>query len=257
MRWIAACATALVLAGCESPQRAQPDHRLPDPLTTTASRPQPRQYPVVRAPRAPQPAVRRTPPRPVPPPRVVLRPEEIIPPGGIQRKWEVFVVHHSTSANDTPEGMDRYHREDRGWRNGLGYHFVIGNGVNTEDGRVYVGSRWKRQITGAHCATDAGKYVGAYRPKNYFNARGIGICLVGNFETSSPTPRQLAALQQLINFLSPRTGVSTRAVYGHGEVTHRTACPGRNLKPYVGRFRSDGSIRADAGHKHETLASNR
>ena len=62
------------------------------------------------------------------------------PSGGIKRRWQTIVIHHSASSRDTPAGMDAYHRNTRGWKNGLGYHFVIGNGVNTADGKVYVGN---------------------------------------------------------------------------------------------------------------------
>ena len=70
-------------------------------------------------------------------------------------------MHHSASREVTPQSMDNYHRNVRGWSNGLGYHFVIGNGVNTTDGRIYTSSRWRQQISGAHCRSKSGRYFGA------------------------------------------------------------------------------------------------
>jgi hypothetical protein len=43
-------------------------------------------------------------------------------------------------------GAKRFHKQHkaRGW-DGLGYHFVIGNGSDTADGEIEVGHRWKIQ----------------------------------------------------------------------------------------------------------------
>jgi hypothetical protein len=122
--------------------------------------------------------------------------------------------------------MDSWHRQ-RGWEHGLGYHFVIGNGVGFPDGQVFVGPRWSSQKTGAHCKSKAGRYFGRSCPSNYFNEHGVGICLIGDFETGRPTARQLETLSRLIAFLCQECRISPDRVYGHGEVTHKTACPGR------------------------------
>jgi len=176
------------------------------------------------------------PPSPEPPPPLPQPeapggwPADIRPRGGIDRdRWRVIVVHHSEKANATPEGMNRYHIQ-RGWEHGLGYHFVIGNGVGYPDGRIFVGPRWRQQITGAHCRADSGVYFGVRRPDNFFNEHGIGICLIGNFDQSRPSPRQIAALEQLISYLCEQANIPPAQIHGHGEVTHRTACPGRFLR---------------------------
>jgi len=225
-----ACLIAAALSGCARPARVS-ERPLPGPLLRTHHPPP---HVVVPAP----------PPQPPAPglrpglPSVRLDERELIPPGGIRSgRWRVIVVHHSGNTVDSPASMDAYHRNVRGWEDGLGYHFVIGNGVNTEDGRVYVGPRWQRQITGAHCKSKRGRYFGVWRDDNFFNAHGIGICLVGNFEERPPTPRQLAALSDLIAFLCARTGISTALVYGHGDVTHRTQCPGRYLRAALPQVR--------------------
>jgi hypothetical protein len=123
--------------------------------------------------------------------------------------------------------MDSWHRQ-RGWA-GLGYHFVIGNGTGYPDGQLYVGSRWREQQTGAHCKCAAGRYLGVWRPGNFFNERGIGICLIGDFDQGRPTARQWQTLRDLIAVLISEADIDPSQVYGHGEITHRTACPGRNL----------------------------
>jgi hypothetical protein len=215
--------TALTLVvGC-APERER-FAPLPSPvLTTRRPLPPPRYVP------PPPPPVRE---EPRPRPSVARAPSAEpgwIPRGGISRKWQAIVVHHSTTPKDTPWSMDEYHRNEKGWANGLGYHFVIGNGVNYGDGEIFVGNRWTRQISGAHCSTKAGKFFGQYHPAGYYNDHGIGICLVGHLSKTQPTPRQMASLRRLVAFLTEQTGIDESHIYGHGHVTGATECPGKNM----------------------------
>lgn len=227
MQWSALCVSALLLlaCGCTGQERQRPAaRRLPPPITATRE--------------GNWDAARRA--TPAPPPAAAIAPKPAqpapvsssgwTPSGGIRPgRWKVIVVHHAASDQATPAGMDSYHRKQRGWENGLGYHFVIGNGIGYPDGAVYVGPRWKKQIQGAHCRTGKGKYFGVQRPSGFFNDHGIGICLIGDMQKRSPTRKQLATLHQLITFLTGKTGIARSSVYGHGEVTRGTLCPGRNF----------------------------
>jgi len=105
---------------------------------------------------------------------------------GSVRDWKYVVVHHSASDSGSAAEFDKYHREQRGWENGLGYHFVIGNGSGSHDGKIEIGNRWKRQIDGAHAGV-----------KKY-NHYGIGICLVGNFNKTYPTQAQMSSLSVVV-----------------------------------------------------------
>lgn len=230
-------------AGCEAPAPSKPPPIIPN--NVQPPRPYVRKppiYPPIQ-PLPPRPMVAQ-PPKPQPAPPANTKPvapptsnfgtlvtaAQIRPGRGIDRKWQTIVVHHSATRLASPQSMDKYHREHNHWKNGLGYHFVIGNGVNYPDGKVFVGPRWKQQAEGAHCRTrDAGRYFGVFRPKNFFNTNGIGICLIGNLDKEAPTPRQLAALEQLIVLLCDGAKISPDRVYGHGEVTNKTACPGDRL----------------------------
>lgn len=209
--WLMALATGCADEGV----RYQP---LPEPYTGARPAPKPPPAPPVEAPER------------EPVPLTAKGAAGWTPPGGISRKnWKTIVVHHSANASDTPDSMHRYHLL-RGWENGLGYHFVIGNGVNYPDGQVFVGPRWTRQQPGAHCATKkGGMFFGAWRPKGFFNDHGIGICLIGNLNQSRPSAKQIKSLQSLVRFLTSQTGISGSQVYGHGHITHATECPGKNL----------------------------
>lgn len=172
--------------------------------------------------------------RPTPPRRTTHRVTSAydpawIPPGGIKQRWDTIVIHHSASPNATPQGMRAYHMNVRGWDE-LGYHFVIGNGVNYPDGKVFIGERWKEQMHGAHCKT----------PSNHYNYHGIGICLIGNFQTGHPTHKQLDSLARLVSFLMRECRIPQSNIRTHGGITHRTECPGRNFSMAALLQRIDG-----------------
>jgi N-acetyl-anhydromuramyl-L-alanine amidase AmpD len=57
---------------------------------------------------------------------------------------------------------------------------------------------------------------------------------VGNFEHSTPTPKQMASLRRLLKFLMNRYDISPELIYGHKEVPESsTDCPGEYF-PLVG-----------------------
>lgn len=131
-------------------------------------------------------------------------------------KWRYIVIHHSASESGSAASMDNYHRFKRRMENGLAYHFVIGNGRGMRDGEIAIGDRWRRQIKGGHLASDR------------LNEISIGICLVGNFENSRPTPQQLKSLYALVNYLETRCQTKPDAVKLHSQINTRpTKCPGR------------------------------
>lgn len=163
-----------------------------------------------------------------------------IPSSGA-RPWKWIVVHHSATPAGSATRFDRHDREVRHWDE-LGYHFVIGNGTDTRDGLVEVGSRWPKQKWGAHAKT----------PDNRFNDFGIGICLVGNFEIERPSPRQLESLARLVAYLQATYRIPQERIIGHGTVHSLanggtiTDCPGRYLNVLAVRRMAMQNL-ADAG----------
>jgi hypothetical protein len=150
-------------------------------------------------------------------------------PGVRARAWTHIVLHHSADAVGDAAAFDKDHRRRRGWKRGLGYDFVIGNGTLSDDGQVEVGDRWRRQIDGAHCLAGG------------MNRKAVGICFVGNFETGrGPSHRQLLSGMALIRHLAERFSIPPENVLGHGQVEgSNTACPGENFQ--INLFRAAAS----------------
>lgn len=153
-------------------------------------------------------------------------------PRGPARNWQSIVIHHTATPSGSVESIHRVHQQRKDaagnpWR-GIGYHFVIGNGQGMEDGAVEPTFRWRGQLEGAHAGVSR------------YNQRGVGVCLVGNFDEHPPTEAQLTSLKRLIAWLSQEYGISVQQVKGHGQLK-ATACPGKffpmdeltNLRPTV------------------------
>ena len=138
-------------------------------------------------------------------------------------RWQYIIVHNSGTRQGNARIFANYHRNVRKMKNGLAYHFVIGNGTSSGDGEIEIGPRWTQQINGGHVASD------------YLNNIGIGICFVGDFNRDVPTRAQLAALDELIKYLRKRVGRSKGRpliVKAHREINPKpTDCPGDRF-PY-------------------------
>ena len=130
------------------------------------------------------------------------------------RDWKWIVIHHSATPTGSMAFFDKEHRA-KGW-DGVGYHFVIGNGTETGDGQIEVTQRWPLQKWGAHAKT----------ADNRFNEHGIGICLVGNFDIERPSAKQMQSLSRLVSYLMQTYRIPPQNVVGHRD-TKPTDCPGR------------------------------
>jgi len=147
-------------------------------------------------------------------------PEEWLPPSHVEKKWTAIVIHHSATERGNAAIFDRMHREENHW-DGIGYDFVIGNGTDSGNGQVEVTFRWQQQVAGAHCGGT---------PGNWANIDAIGICLVGNFNHSVATAKQIQSLSKLAEFLQKRYRIPTSRIYGHSSTpgARVTDCPGNN-----------------------------
>lgn len=99
--------------------------------------------------------------------------------------------------------------------NGLAYHFLIGNGNGMGDGEIAIGNRWKGQLDGGHLRSESQ------------NKTALGICLIGNFDKTKPTEKQLRSLENLVRALMNRCALPASALKTHQQINIvHTRCPG-------------------------------
>lgn len=149
---------------------------------------------------------------------LVNEPSDLFWPPKADKPWKYVVLHHSASARGNLDAIDREHRENYQWK-GCGYHFVIGNGTDSPDGKIEVTPRWADQKQGIHCRNAKHSDMTEY---------GIGICLVGDLDKSPPTPKQIASAKLLVAYLSNRYQIPVARVDTHDHLAASpTACPGK------------------------------
>ncbi len=143
-------------------------------------------------------------------------------------RWRYVVAHHSGIEAGNAKSYGAAHRR-RGMENGLAYDFVIGNGKDSGDGEIEIGPRWLKQLDGGHVRS------------SFYNAHGIGICLVGNFEKRRPGARQMASFTALVDWLRDEAPLGARprfTVHRWVDKNH-TVCPGKFF-PYAAMKRRYG-----------------
>lgn len=143
------------------------------------------------------------------------------------KRWRYIVIHHSGGAYGDVDLLRRVHRERQPNDpiNEIPYHFLIGNGNGLRLGEVVETERWRLHIWGAHVS-------GRNLDRNF---RGIGICLIGDFERTQVPDSQLQAAVVLTRSLMSRFRISPGGVTFHGRTPgEMTSCPGRNFPS--GRF---------------------
>ncbi len=133
-----------------------------------------------------------------------------------RQNWTGIVVHHLGEPAGDAGSIHRRH-QNLGY-DGLGYHFVIGNGNGLEDGAIEIGYRWSQQKYGAHVLGANGRY---------HNQHSIGICLVGNGNRRAPTKQQIASLISLTRRLQEKLDIPAASVYRHNDLATGVHSPGR------------------------------
>ncbi len=129
--------------------------------------------------------------------------------------WRYIIIHHSATAGGNVDMFDEYHRSLG--MDEVAYHFVIGNGDKSGDGEIEVADRWRKQKHGAHAGVEP------------YNRQGIGICLVGNFDTADTvTNAQFESLVGLVTELARRFNIPIENILRHSDV-RSTKCPGRHF----------------------------
>ena len=125
------------------------------------------------------------------------------------RNITLIVIHCSavpTWQQSSAADIDRWHKE-RGWKYGIGYHYVV-----RRDGTVETGRPLERQ--GAHCQGH--------------NSHSIGICYEGGLDAmgrpaDTRTPEQRCALRVLLGQL--HEAFPDALILGHNVLNPMKTCP--------------------------------
>lgn len=195
-------------SGCYQPAVIPPTASIERPMP-----PLPPSNPLTQIPETPPSIPLTVPPRESVPEMVQTWKPDVAP-----RDWKYIVLHHTATDRGNVDSIHEAHLKNKDkngnpWQ-GIGYHFVVGNGDGMSDGEIEPTFRWRGQMHGAHAG------VGEY------NQSGIGIVLIGNFEKHPPTSIQTNAVKTLVHSLAAEYGITSDRVMGHGDVK-ATECPGR------------------------------
>ena len=77
----------------------------------------------------------------------------------------------------------------------------------------------------------------------YNNEHNLGVMVLGNYESQSPTPATQRALAAFVASRMELYEVPTKRVFTHQEI-RPTACPGRSLQDFMVRTRRRGGALA-------------
>lgn len=165
-------------------------------------------------------------------------------------------VHHTVGSQTMKEedtlqavrSIQWYHmigrqREGKQPFDDIGYHFLIDG-----KGRIIEGRH--AEVLGAHAG-------GGY------NARNIGVAVMGDFNKVKPTKEQEESLRRLIAYLAikyKRDPARRGFLQGHNHFKH-TSCPGKNLTSILNRLRmeidgeADRIVKKIESDKNEVVAS--
>lgn len=129
--------------------------------------------------------------------------------------WNSIVIVHSGSNKGSAASIEAEHQAS-GY-DGLGFHFLVGNGTGMGNGEIHVGQRWLDQRDGADLAgTSAG-----------VSSRGmIEVCIVGDGNRKAFSDEQLRRLAQLVAALSERFEIPGDKVFLHKDIAGTTS-PGQ------------------------------
>ena len=137
-------------------------------------------------------------------------------------RWNYIIIHHSAGEYGNIEFLQKVHRERQGKDplDAIPYHYIVGNGKGLGIGVVK--SDWRRDwnIWGMHVS----------RHNVDRNFRGLGICLIGNFENHGISDKQYRAVVKLTKELMQKYNISVENISGHGYTRgEQTKCPGKHF----------------------------
>jgi hypothetical protein len=130
-----------------------------------------------------------------------------------------ITIHHQGVVSTRDQNAKRRLRNMQAFHQGshrqfadIAYHFVI-----DRKGTIYEGRP----------TTAAGETRTDYDPTGH-----LLICLLGDFQTQTPTPEQREALVSLVRWTMDAFHLSQETIRGHRDYAH-TTCPGKHLYEFI------------------------
>ncbi len=128
--------------------------------------------------------------------------------------WSAIVIQHLGQPSGVVSRIERDHKMNG--LNGIGYHFVIGNGNGIGDGVIHVGYRWIEQLSAARPARIS-----------MWDESTISICLVGNGERRPFSDTQMRHLTRLVQRLQQELSIPSESVLLASEISNSSVSPGQ------------------------------
>lgn len=145
-------------------------------------------------------------------------------------RWKYIIIHHSAGSSGDLKLLQKVkqQRQGRTLLKSMAYHFAIGNGKGMNLGQVVHDLRWNFGLWGTHVSVR----------NAHLNLSGIGICLIGNYETRPIPEQQYSALVNLTTKLMKKYQIPPENVLRHGAIKgEKTLCPGKYFPK--NRFQKD------------------
>lgn len=137
-------------------------------------------------------------------------------------RWHYIVIHHSAGNYGNIKFLQQIHRERQAGDpiDAIPYHYIIGNGNGMKMGEVASDWRQENHLWGAHVS-------GRNSDRNF---RGIGVCMIGNYESNQVPEIQYQSLLTLCRKLMVQYDIPVNRISGHGLTPgEQTLCPGKHF----------------------------
>jgi hypothetical protein len=143
-------------------------------------------------------------------------------------KWSSIVIQHLGEPAGSIKSIQRSHLS--GGLNGIGFHFIIGNGNGLGDGVVHGSGRWVHQTRAARPIS--------VDPESW-DENVITICLIGNGNRRSFTEKQILHLSRLVQRLQNKLSIESSDVYLASDLDNSS-----NVAPSPGKFFAEAMFRS-------------
>ena len=143
-------------------------------------------------------------------------------------KWSSIVIQHLGEPAGSIKSIQRSHLS--GGLDGIGFHFIIGNGNGLGDGVVHGSERWVNQTRAARpISVDLESW----------DENVITICLIGNGNRRSFTEKQILHLSRLVQRLQNKLSIESSDVYLASDLDNSS-----NMAPSPGKFFAEAMFRS-------------